>query len=387
MTVNYIPEVPTDDFIFNDNNAGGFGNRKIYPSNSYINDKHYGHPDYYTYMFSNTPKSYYAIHRNNIVTTIPTKLTIPMNKIYQEYKLSPNSCSSGVFIVEYFSVKYNLNMLKHIADYYRGNTLKYTDDTKRRIMMLSQSNEDDPYTIRLITFIPENEILKEGHIYVTSTGTVITNNLDYDLVNPDSISEQHIHHKNKKNGLTVHISIIDNDNDHGTTRYANILGNVFDIKSKRDIKSKSGCSVTILKNGSTIQDNNSSLKATDSIEWCRLYPTEDEARNNGMKLELSKLQLEYNKLTLEHEKLEHERDMMQQKLKIQMLNVEQQKITGIQSIQKHQLDMKMTIHKAVNDIIVSKNKVKHDIINKQSSLILDKLISPIITGIIKKYLP
>jgi len=161
-----MQELGTHDTVFNDPSQGAMG------INTPRNDKDYDKPDYTRHIFTTIYDDVFIRSSSGIVTSVRRKQTlrgeIPINK-----KLG--TIDNGVYIVETFRM-YDITTVKLAALLAYYESVPETTDgitNTMRSMVRSKIGAYDTYSLRVITFIPESELLDKRQVHVPAINATL----------------------------------------------------------------------------------------------------------------------------------------------------------------------------------------------------------------------
>lgn len=299
-------------------------------------------PDIKRYIFSTMGSDLVSINRSNMVNCIRTKANlnnyIITNELARIVDKNLSATPIGVFVIDYYCYYNDFRInLDHILKFYCMNggatnidpdiSSAIADDIFRKGFL---NKTPSKYEIKILTFIPKDEILANGFVYIPTVDLCICKNKVNDtithpfsngVVNFDTI------HKFQNGTVSdinkIFIEIVDNDSIK--PYYINIGNEVHKIFSTKNINKHNQVKMFIQKNGGIYKDE---IVTLDQCNKLGLYSTYDEADSFGnisKKIESDKLKLEFEKISMEKNKLEHN---------LEVLNIELEQLKD-----KHRMDM------------------------------------------------
>lgn len=312
-----------------------FDNSKYDAEHNVTRDETYNTPDYKRSAFysgNRNDVNFYQIDHRNMVLPITQKPdflnTISsrdgMKKTLNKFN-PPHNVEQvyGVYITEEFIFQRGIFIdTDVIIDYY--NNTDYIDHTDITINQIRADIERakvigrnrTSYTnlsFRVTTFIPEQEILDNGQLYVPNLDIVIAKSgIGTSTLHPRSkkykqllASEEAV--RNTDGNTTISISLIDNVNYTNKPYYMKVGNEAIAVKSIKRTNEMSGCTITHVSNGSVVD---SCYVTPSEYKDKGIYNDKESCLANGDNagyLAIKKLELEQESIQLSYTKLEEDK--------------------------------------------------------------------------------
>lgn len=323
-----LEEATECDPVFFNNDAG----RK---KDDIHNDIDYKDPDYKQWIFHTTSiANLFVQYPNNLILPIRDKMELK-NAYFLHKELNMKTNENGVYIIDVYRLcptySNTEDFLQSIANYCgtTHNVYGYVSDIrsvlkeKLRVWTKSNYHKLKPITLRIVTFIPESELIKNNKLYLISNGiTIGSGEIKPDLVHPNSAIYKD-HHKVIECDLGNHIEIDIQDPYTGQMYYINIGNEVYPVKSNHSKDREPKAIINVHHGLDTISTRSSSLE--EMGEKLGIFKTESDAKYNGNHQLLNdkiRLENEYNKLLMEKESFNYKADIEKQKLELEMLKIQ-----------------------------------------------------------------
>lgn len=345
-----LEETDPDEIIFCQHDLPNNG------VNTAKSDSSYRKPDHEQYFFSTMEQSCYAMYANNMVTPIrPKGMLRQSEKIMQGLQLNQNT-NKGIYIVEYFRISKvyggSTNDLKRLLDYYyntmniypnkihiKNNIAKRFEITKRANMLAK------PVTLKVITFIKQEDIQQYRQVYIPTLGVIIgAGTLDDSICNTANRDFTQAVNNSLKSDVAnfIEVNIVDNDEGY---YYMKVGNSVLRFESYKDTRKTEGASV-ISYTGHMITRQDFYHKA--DMKKVGFYRSQEEAIKGPVDLEQLKLEYEYKKLVENNkfDKVKRETDVallkerIRQELLIQEQKTQQEYLKTIDAGIKHKANIK-----------------------------------------------
>lgn len=295
-----VRETPINDIIF----SMGNGNSTEYTSG----DLNYINPDYKKYYFSTFDSNTKVVYKNGMVS--PIKQHPNLRGYLGEERLKKmfgnKGYTRGVLIVEYFNIigTSNIAQAENIINHYLYNeNIIYNDETKLAIRETLLANKTkrgyNDTKIRIISFIPEDQIKNNQSVYHIDTDSMII----YGNVN-----EHHIHPKGKKFvnekkpdlKIDTNIVMVDIIDDTVKPYFIKIGNTVEKVLSRTSTTKSNRVKVNIMRRGVVVKTHKSYIK---DMKELGIYTSQEECEINGdIKTELEKEKINVTKAQLEVDK-------------------------------------------------------------------------------------
>lgn len=368
-------EISTNDSIFNDHD---YGNTQ-FPG--LINDSSFGFPDKKQYIFHTTDiANMLVLHSNNMIVPMRQKMSLRSN--YNLHTEFGRQNGDGVYIVDYYNISRQFgntdDFISSLLDYYITSGNVYPDQlhikekiTEKLAVMRGYRGASPNFTIRIVTFIPQEYIMQYGLVYVPTSDLVVGSCvLSNEIVHPSSnlyrtyarTLESDVHNY-------IEISLVD---PYGGNRpyYMNVGNKIYTIMSQPMSNNRpAGCIINSYRNQ---EITTSDMAEYNEIgEKLGIYPTIELAQTAGklelineankLQLDLDRVQLDRNKL--EYEKLKLERDLLKtetehKKFEAQM-ELEMEKINMTAATLEFE-NKKLKLKHEELEVEVEKMKEKHE---------------------------
>lgn len=320
--------------------------------NTAKSDSTYRKPDHEQYFFSTMEQSCYVMYANNMVTPVrPKGMLRHSEKVMGGLHLDQNN-NKGIYVVEYFRISkvYGSTTadLKRLLDYYYNTMNIYPDkihikdNISKRFEITKRANMlSKPVTLKIITFIKQEDIIHHRQVYVPTIGVIIgAGTLDDSIKNnvPKTFSDA------VNNGCIsdvanfIEINIVDYQEKY---HYMKLGNKVLKLESYCDRNKTEGASV-ITYRGEMMQRVDFFQK--DDLMDNGIFLTEAEADTGKVNLEKLKMELEYKKLMennrFDQAKKEVEVKMLTEKYRndlcIQQEKTNQEKLKTIDAINQRE---------------------------------------------------
>jgi len=326
-----------------------FYNKELYvPEYNMTRDAKYDKPDYKRTMFytgiskSINDKKFYSLDHRNMLTPIthdPTFLeTITSRSDMSKTLTNFNPGTKlhtvyGIYVTEEFFIKDEIHCdVNSVLNYYTNNKhIEFNDDTIQQFR-----NDITTHTypakngircsnlsLRVTTFIPEDEIIDNGMVYTPELDLVfIHDNTDRDMLHPRSNRYREVvanttavtEHKGKNN--IISIEVIDNESYTNKPYYIKIGNEVTALKSIKDPTVPSGCVYTHINNSKVVVSMHYNNNEYSKLG---LFDTKDGCIANGdtaNMLVMKKLEIEHDNIALAGKKLIDDKDKRIEELKV-----------------------------------------------------------------------
>lgn len=361
------------DDIFQDlnifNQTGQYGGIK---PQTPANDPMYVAPDMKTYIFSYGPNNamgsmeYYAIYPNNMATAIRNKNLLPerntelTNAIYsfnsykdvltdnEKINIANKSPSGGfipndkvcllrgVYIVNYYRISSLVNPrlarkeavdYDPIINYYRSGNLcidmspsehMNNTATSKVLELLGNGSQVDSTNnyIRVITFVPEYEIVEKGAVYVPYANLVITHASVYnDYVHPlSNAGRANEAHEDVASGIAIYIN--DTESPADKKYYMKIGAKTYKVLHTRKPGSPNGAKL-FFKANNNVTVASGLVPLEEMAEKLGIYDSYYEADKDisaKAEIRLKEIEIRENELQVQYQKVVHDNEMLTNKI-------------------------------------------------------------------------
>ena len=349
-------ECRENDDVFNNNDL------PTYHTPTLDQDSSYKKPDKEQYIFSTMGGGVYSMYSNNMILPIRQK-----EKLKYSYSLNKRLLDQadqkegrGIYIVDYYRVAsmvaFDPNFLNNIVNFYHTSANLYPEqiEIKNYIVEQLQVNKNlnafkQPHTvIRIVTFVPEREILKHQHVFIPTSDIVIGYGyIDNKLIHPNSplyTEKGRVTTSTVKNFIEIDIV----DTPTGANRYIKVGNKIVALKATRDYDRKDRGIMTIYKDNVPMQTYEASLDQLG--EELGIYTTEREAIYNGdLKLQHEERRMEHDMLRMDHDlrRMDHDKDRLDND--IVKLELDRDML-----LKKHEHELrKLELERLINDMKVT----------------------------------
>jgi hypothetical protein len=362
----------SQDLIFNSRDLLNRSSLEGYAEN----DKDYRKPDREQYIFSTMGTGLITLYSNNMIASVRTKDTLNGYHMYSEInKLTgAKEPKNGVYIVDYYTMfnNYDTSIETIIQHYLNNSALDYDvsviEGIRKQINSHKSVFRPPTFRIRLVTFIPEDEIRTKGFVYVSTSDVVIAKGMmSSKLMHPNSTGYKNSAfraYSYKHNVL--HLEVVDNHSSD--PYYIKIGNNVETIFPTRDDSRKSGGALRLSTNNVDMVTRTSDLNGLANDLGIYRDPREAEANGSidkitnleKLKLDKEKIELEYHKIEREKERLLEEKEFLKSKYEFELKLYEQKfKLIDLDIVKKYN-EATLGMHKFILELNQSKTKFERE---------------------------
>ena len=346
--------------------------------NGQYNRKDRDRNDYERQIFS-TSKSInvYAVSRANIVTGVRVRTELANRIMHSKIKQNKNvpypEMFQGVYVIEKFIInRENFSNPNEVIRYIRDTNnleLEYEQVVAIREMFNHASVHDRGYVIRLVHFIPIDELVKNHEVYLTNVDILITTKNPGDsTMHPMSELGQaaqanvRVSEYGEPNIIAIDITNVDHP---GKQYYMKIGSTVHKLTSTINNETPNGYSVVVKHQGTIIENKRGGL---DKLSEAGIYETYDDANYNGnSEILLKYATLKHNLESLEKKKETEELRLTNDKLKMEnelevLKEKRRQEIAKWrQDKKKRKHDLKVVKEKHLAEMKILETKHKHEL--------------------------
>ena len=372
-----------NDIIFNGNNV--YGNVVA----AYL-DNNINIVDYKYYLFSTMGKNVKAMNSRNMVLPIREKNSINNPMTYNtilDNKIT-NNLTNGIYVAEYyaFNAIMSPNEENNLFEYYiNSSNLQYSNNTILHIKdFFNTINANRGVNklltnkgIRIITFIPENELIEHNLVYNKATDLLfIYGDVNDDIKHPSTIPINEDKPLTTANEVFVSIELIDNETNEA--RWIKVGSEIVKVLPSKNNMQGRMAKIAINRNNVNILTKTAEPEDYESLGFYK--SKEDAITNNDPNAQIALQELEYKKQDIEYKmnKLETEKENAVKELEAIKLKYEKEKEKYELDIAKMKLEME---HKEKLNEMEIERTIVTDSINRTSSY--RKLETDVIIGNLK----
>lgn len=333
-------------------------NDEVFTSSYITENPLYERPDYTQHYITTMDRAVFMLDKRNILTPVRKYPNIAFaGKRMMGPDLSAEIGTHGVYIIDRYVLQgrngFDIHKFCEYYDHLDTFSKEITGIVRAVYLESVTASRLEPAIIRMVTFVPENDINYHNHLYLPTADLCITTEIpDNDklpkLVHPRS--REYIRSAksvNKDNENVVKFDIIDNDAP-GKSYYVKIGERVERLVSRVDMEEENSCSIIIGRYG--VSESTVEHAMPEDYQDHGIYVTHEDAVVNGDRdAELAKLRYvdasetrkekrELHKLRMEHESSMHEA-----------------KHTFM--FNKHKLESRLKLDAMAMDIIKTKHKL------------------------------